>query len=165
MNSLTGLGDVNGDDTPDIGIGTYTAVAFGRSTASGALFAISGDKIGAGNRIDLAESSSYLFAVGGAFAGHRLGISIDSAGDVDGDGLQDIVAGADSTAGANSDAAYVIYGAETGTDPGSDRTASCWTRPPSGPTATASAAAPATAPATACPGSATSTVTTSTTWR
>lgn len=118
MNSLTGLGDVNGDDTPDIGIGTYTAVAFGRSTASGALFAISGDKIGAGNRIDLAESSSYLFAVGGAFAGHRLGISIDSAGDVDGDGLQDIVAGADSTAGANSDAAYVIYGAENGTDPG-----------------------------------------------
>ena len=42
MIGLDGVGDVNGDGTPDIGIGTYTATAFGRTTASGAAFAISG---------------------------------------------------------------------------------------------------------------------------
>ena len=107
MIGLAALGDVNGDGMRDIGIGTYTATAFGRTTASGAAFAVSGATRG---RVDLANPSSYLFAVGGAFAGHRLGISIDGAGDVDGDGLGDLVIGADSTAAANSDAAYVVYG-------------------------------------------------------
>ena len=110
MIGLAGLGDVNGDGVADIGIGTYTATAFGRSTASGAAFAISGKTRG---RVDLANSSSYLFAVGGAFAGHRLGISIDAAGDVNGDGVDDLITGADSTAAANLDAAYVIYGSRT----------------------------------------------------
>jgi hypothetical protein len=107
MIGLARLGDVNGDGAGDLGIGTYTATAFGRTTASGAAFALSGKTRG---RVDLANPASYLFAVGGAFAGHRLGIAIDGAGDVDGDGLDDVVIGADSTAAANSDAAYVVYG-------------------------------------------------------
>jgi hypothetical protein len=114
MIGLAALGDVDGDGVRDLGIGTYTATVFGRSTASGAAFAISGATRG---RVDLADPSSYLFAVGGAFAGHRLGISIDGAGDVDGDGLDDLVIGADSTATANSDAAYVVYGSRRRTRP------------------------------------------------
>jgi hypothetical protein len=110
MIGLAAIGDVNGDGSADIGIGTYTATAFGRTTASGAAFAVSGATRG---RVDLAGSASYLFAVGGAFAGHRLGIAIDGAGDVDGDGVADIVLGADSTAAANSDAAYVVFGSRT----------------------------------------------------
>jgi FG-GAP repeat protein len=110
MIGLAGLGDVDGDGTGDVGIGTYTATAFGRTTASGAAFAISGTTRG---RVDLAAPTSYLFAVGGAFAGHRLGIAIDGAGDVNDDGLADLVIGADSTAAANSDAAYVVYGSRT----------------------------------------------------
>jgi FG-GAP repeat protein len=108
MIGLASLGDVDGDGVRDFGIGTYTATAFGRTTASGAAFALSGAIRG---RVDLANASSYLWAVGGAFAGHRLGISIDGAGDVDGDGVDDVVIGADSTAAANLDAAYVVYGA------------------------------------------------------
>lgn len=110
MVGLARLGDVNGDGVADIGVGTYTAVAFGRSTASGAGFVVSGATRG---RVDLADSSSWLLAVGGAFAGHRLGISIADAGDVNGDGLADVALGADSTSSANSDAAYVLYGQRT----------------------------------------------------
>ncbi len=107
MIGLDGIGDVDGDGVGDIGIGTYTATAFGRSSASGAAFAVSGTTRG---RVDLANPASYLFAVGGAFAGHRLGIAIDGAGDVNGDGVGDLAIGADSTASASSDAAYVVFG-------------------------------------------------------
>jgi hypothetical protein len=109
MSTVATAGDVNGDGTPDIAVGAYTAVAFGRATASGAVFAVSGAKRGV---VDLATPASSLFAVGGAFAGHRLGIGVSSLGDVNGDDVGDLVIGADSTAAANSDAAYVVYGAK-----------------------------------------------------
>ncbi|MDA0162377.1 choice-of-anchor D domain-containing protein [Solirubrobacter ginsenosidimutans] len=109
LSIVTPAGDVNGDGTPDVAVGVYTAVYAGRSTASGEVFAVSGSTRGV---VDLATPSSSLFAVGGAFAGHRLGIGVASAGDVNGDGADDLVIGADSTAAANSDAAYVVYGAK-----------------------------------------------------
>ena len=108
MSMVSPIGDVNGDGTDDIGIGAYTAVSFGRSTASGAAFAVSGAKRGV---VDLADPASSLFAVGGAAAKHRLGIGLAPAGDVNGDGIDDIAIGADSSETANSDAAYVVYGA------------------------------------------------------
>ena len=46
--------------------------------------------------------------------GHRLGIGMAGIGDVNGDGFDDLALGADSTAAANSDAAYVVYGAANG---------------------------------------------------
>ncbi|MDW5598252.1 choice-of-anchor D domain-containing protein [Conexibacter stalactiti] len=108
MIGLEGIGDFDGDGTPDVAIGTYTAVAFGRSTASGTAFVISGKTRG---RVDLADRGSWLTAIGGAFAGHRFGIDVAVAGDVNGDGLADLAVGADSTSAAHSDAAYVVYGA------------------------------------------------------
>lgn len=108
MSAIAPAGDVNGDGTGDLAVGGYTAVAFGRSTASGAVFVVSGARRGT---LDLTDASSSLFRVGGAFAGHRLGTGVAALGDVNGDGLGDLVLGADSTSNANSDAAYVIYGA------------------------------------------------------
>jgi hypothetical protein len=106
-NDLANVGDVNGDGTADIGIGVYTAVYAGRSTASGAAYVVSGRRRGA---VDLADPASTLLFVGGPHAGQRLGTGIDGAGDVDGDGLGDVVIGADATSAANSDNAYVVYG-------------------------------------------------------
>jgi hypothetical protein len=111
LSVVTPGGDVDGDGVADLAIGAYTAVAFNRSTASGAAFVVSGTERGL---IDLDVAGSSVFAVGGAFAGHRLGIGLAGIGDVNGDGYDDLALGADSTAAANSDAAYVVYGAETG---------------------------------------------------
>ena len=111
LSVVTPGGDVDGDGVADLAIGAYTAVAFNRSTASGAAYVVSGTKRGL---IDLDVPASSAFAVGGAFAGHRLGIGMAGIGDVNGDGFDDLALGADSTAAANSDAAYVVYGAANG---------------------------------------------------
>jgi len=107
-NDVAPIGDVDGDGQDDIGIASLTAVAFGRS-AAGQVWAVSGDKRGS---VDLAASDAALFSVGGAFASHRAGAAVRSAGDVNGDGVGDLAIGADSTSAANSDAAYVVYGAD-----------------------------------------------------
>ena len=105
-NDVAALGDVNGDGTLDIGVASMTAVAFSRS-AAGTVWAVSGKRTGS---VDLAQTDASLFSVGGAFASHRAGAAVKSAGDVNGDGLDDVAIGADSTAGTASDAAYVVFG-------------------------------------------------------
>ena len=106
-NDVANAGDVDGDGTDDIGIGAYTATFAGRATASGAAYVVSGKRRG---RLDLADPASAILTVGGPFAGQRLGTGIDGAGDVNGDGLGDVVIGADATSAANSDNAYVVFG-------------------------------------------------------
>ena len=109
MSFVTPVGDVDGDGTGDLGVAEYTATALGRTTAAGAVYVVSGAQRG---KRDLAQPSTSLFAVAGAFAGHRLGTGLAGLGDVNGDGAADLLIGADSTAAANSDAAYVVYGAK-----------------------------------------------------
>ncbi|HEY6891935.1 MAG TPA: choice-of-anchor D domain-containing protein, partial [Solirubrobacter sp.] len=111
LSIVTGAGDVNADGVDDIAVGAYTNVFSGRSTASGAAFVVSGARRGV---VDLGDPASSLFTVGGAFAGHRLGIGVAPLGDINGDGADDLVLGADSTAAANSDAAYVVFGEKDG---------------------------------------------------
>ena len=108
-NDVANVGDVDGDGTDDLGVGVYTAVFAGRSTASGRAYVVSGVRRGT---VDLADPAASLLDVGGPHAGQRLGTGIDAAGDVNGDGLGDIVIGADATAAANSDNAYVVFGAD-----------------------------------------------------
>ncbi|MBF2001359.1 MAG: FG-GAP repeat protein [Synechococcales cyanobacterium M58_A2018_015] len=51
------------------------------------------------------------FIINGLFAGSRLGQSVSSAGDINGDGIADIVIGADATSVlTNPGAAYVLFG-------------------------------------------------------
>lgn len=113
LGHFAALEDFTGDGIPDISVGVYTAVYAGRSTASGYGAVIDGSSRGV---IDASVPAQVHTSVGGAFAGHRLGIGIASAGDVNNDGLTDVIFAADSTSAANSDAAYVIYGRQSRSD-------------------------------------------------
>ena len=76
--------------------------------------------------VDLASlSASQGFRILGALSGDQVGYSVNKAGDMNGDGVDDVVIGApkaDTTTGLNAGVAYVIFGRDTitGISPFSD---------------------------------------------
>jgi hypothetical protein len=97
--SVDGVGDVNGDGTPDLIVGAW--MADGGGTSSGRAQVFSG------------LDGSLLHQVDGPSAGDVLGASVAGAGDVDGDGRPDFIAGASGSDGngSYSGAAFVYSGA------------------------------------------------------
>lgn len=108
--SVSGGSDVDGDGYQDLLAGAPTADDGG--TNSGVV------KVVRGGTTALSGGAGSLTAwasVAGADVNHRLGQSVAGAGDVDGDGSDDIVLGAwkENTIGNNSGAAYVVFGPMT----------------------------------------------------
>lgn len=111
--SVSAAGDVNGDGLDDVLIGAYRAGPNG--DYSGAAYVVYGK---AGNRpssLDLSTlGSTNGFRIEGAAIDDQLGRSVAAAGDVNGDGIGDIIVGAGGVdAGgrySNNGASYVIFG-------------------------------------------------------
>lgn len=117
---MSRAGDVNGDDKDDIVVGSYVATPHGSASpaAGNAAVVLGGTDVGT---VDLADLGERGFTITGPTRGRdRLGISVSGAGDVDGDGLDDVIVGADgvsnATTGPRSGGAAVVHGSEsTGT--------------------------------------------------
>jgi hypothetical protein len=116
--SVSAAGDVNGDGYGDVIVGAYGADPNNRDKA-GAAYVIFGMASGFAN-FDLAsftsgDSSGYI--IQGAAAYDNLGFSVSGAGDVNGDGFDDVVVGAlaaDPNGRSAAGAAYVIFGKASG---------------------------------------------------
>jgi hypothetical protein len=109
-NSVSGAGDVNGDGVDDLIIGNFRAVSNGRYNA-GASYVVFGSDQGFPAIIDLATEAD--LTIQGAAAGDSSGYSVSGAGDVDGDGIDDLIIGADSADPNGRDGAgtsYVVFG-------------------------------------------------------
>ena len=103
-------GDINGDGFDDIIIGDREA-----NSGTGAAYVIFGKATGFGT-IDLANLSSAVgFRINGG-VGDRAGVSVSGAGDVNGDGFDDLIVGAyfGDNGGNNAGEAYVIFGKSSG---------------------------------------------------
>jgi hypothetical protein len=108
--SIAGVGDQNGDGIPDIAIGESAASPFGRSGAGGVVVVPGQHNITLRNLATAPPLQRFY----GAQAGGGLGASLSAAGDLDGDGHIDMLAGAPGES-AFAGAAYLLRGASGAT--------------------------------------------------
>lgn len=113
--AVSGAGDVNGDGFDDVIIGSPFADTNGSD--SGNVFIIFGSA--ENTPVELSEliidgesTAENGFVIHGIAAGDMSGFSVSGAGDVNGDGLDDIVMGApgEATKGEMSGSSFVVFG-------------------------------------------------------
>ena len=107
--AVSGIGDVNGDGYDDFVVGAYkggtggeTYIIFGNST------------VGSTGSLELSTlTTSQGFRLDGAASGDYAGRAVSGAGDLNGDGFDDVLVGAphaDPSSNSNSGQAFVFYG-------------------------------------------------------
>jgi len=113
--SVSGGGDFNGDGIDDVIIGAY-ATPSGVPNGAGSAYIVFGTNAGFGATFDLASlDGADGFVLNGEASYDQVGFSVSNAGDVNGDGVDDIIVGAPGAPGvADGGEAYVVFGSTTG---------------------------------------------------
>ena len=109
--SVSAAGDINGDGFDDILIGAYRADPNG--SYSGTAYVVFGQAGGFGAALQLSSlNGSNGFKIHGEAAGDTSGRSVSKAGDINGDGFDDILIGAFGADpnGSRSGTTYVVFG-------------------------------------------------------
>jgi len=111
--AVSAAGDVNGDGVDDLIIGAYRANTGGNGQAGESYVVFGGAGLGASGAVDLSGlDGSSGFVINGIDTDDFSGWSVSSAGDVNGDGEDDLVIGAiyADPNGTTSGESYVVFG-------------------------------------------------------
>ena len=111
--SVSNAGDVNGDGLDDLIVGSYPA-----SARAGESYVVFGKANGTTVELSDVTSGTGGFVINGIDAGDASGRSVSNAGDVNGDGLDDLIVGAgggDPNANSSAGESYVVFGKANGT--------------------------------------------------
>ncbi|BAZ49201.1 putative outer membrane adhesin [Nostoc sp. NIES-4103] len=123
--SITSAGDINGDGFDDLIIGAYGASPNGEFDA-GQSYVLFGKSGGFSASFDLSNlDGSNGFVLNGIDAGDNSGYSVSGAGDINGDGISDLIIGAPdaySNGEFNAGQSYVVFGFATGATTNEDTT-------------------------------------------
>ncbi|HYX14720.1 MAG TPA: integrin alpha, partial [Nostoc sp.] len=115
--SVSSAGDVNNDGIADLIIGAPYASPNG--LYSGQSYVVFGKSTGFDATLNLSDlNGANGFTINGIAAGDGSGISVSSAGDVNDDGIADLIIGASGVDpnGSASGQSYVVFGKSTGFD-------------------------------------------------
>ncbi len=113
--SVSAAGDVNGDGLDDIIIGADGSSP-GSNTEAGSNYVVFGTDGPISNPINLSDlNGNNGFAINGAAEYDYSGTSVSAAGDVNGDGIDDIIigaSGADPNGHTEAGSSYVVFGTD-----------------------------------------------------
>ncbi|MCC5612280.1 hypothetical protein LC612_37560 [Nostoc sp. CHAB 5834] len=104
--SVSNGGDINGDGIDDLIIGAVNADPNGNFSAGQSYVVFGGRNLGSGGSLNASDlNGTNGFLINGIAAGDSLGVSVSNGGDINGDGIDDLIIGA-SGAGQS----YVVFG-------------------------------------------------------
>jgi hypothetical protein len=110
-NSVSGAGDLNGDGVADIVLGAYEASTSPQGYFAGTAFVLFGQTNFSTQMVDVTSLNGLNgFKIEGISAYGHLGYSVSKAGDLNGDGIADLVLGAPVLRYAEKPAVYVLFG-------------------------------------------------------
>ncbi len=112
--SVSGAGDVNGDGLDDLIVGAHLVVLGGNADV-GQAYVVFGKVDGTTVELSAVVAGTGGFAINGINRFDHLGRSVSGAGDVNGDGLDDVIVGAYFAGNNDAGQSYVVFGKTDGT--------------------------------------------------